>query len=58
MSASTFVVTCWMRESGSPTPTAFGASPRFQWFVPVLKTSAPLAAVYLTMLTPIEPLGL
>jgi hypothetical protein len=34
-----------MRDSGSPTPVAFGARPRFQLFVPVLKTSATLTAV-------------
>src|SRR3954453_19149270 len=58
MSASTLVVICWIRESGSPTPAALGARPRFQWFVPVLKTSAPLGAVYFVMLTLMEPLGL
>ena len=46
MSSSTFVVACWIRRSGSPAPSAFSASPRSQWLVPVEKTRAPLGAVY------------
>ncbi len=49
MSSRMFVVICWMVTSGSPTPSAFSASPRFQWFVPVATTSAPLGAVYFTI---------
>ncbi len=49
ISSRMLVVTCWMRSSGSPTPNAFSASPRFQWFVPVVTTSAPLGAVYFTI---------
>ena len=55
MSSKMFVVTCWIRVSGSPTPDALRASPRFQWFVPVVTTSAPLAAVYLTIEVLVEP---
>ncbi len=47
MSSRTLVVVCWIRTSGSPVPSAFSARPRDHWLVPVSKTSAPLAAVYL-----------
>ena len=46
MSSRTFVVACWIRRSGSPRPSVLTARPLAQWFVPVEKTSAPLAAVY------------
>src|SRR5947209_1638688 len=55
MSSRMFVGTCWILLSGSPTPKAFSARPRFQWFVPVVSTSAPLGAVYLTIETVVEP---
>jgi hypothetical protein len=50
ISARMFVVACWMSRFGSPTAKAFMARPRFQWFVPVVTTSAPLGAVYLTII--------
>jgi len=55
MSSNTFVAVCWIRESGSPSPSAFNASPRTQWFEPVAYTSAPLAAVYLAEFEVAEP---
>jgi hypothetical protein len=44
MSESAFIVACWMRASGSPSPSALRARPRHQLLVPVAKTTAPLAA--------------
>ena len=38
MSASTFIVACWMRASGSPSPCMLRARPRHQLLVPVAKT--------------------
>ena len=55
MSSSAFVVVCWTRTSGSPTPSAFSARPRIQRLVPVEKTSAPLVHVYFVAFAVADP---
>ncbi len=55
MSIRMLVVACWIRRSGSPSPRASSARPHAQWFVPVVTTSAPLGAWYLTMCETAEP---
>ncbi len=45
MSASTFTVACLIVVFGSPWSNPFSARPRLQSFVPVEKTTAPLAAL-------------
>ena len=55
MSMRMLVVACWILTFGSPSSRESSARPHGQWLVPVVTTSAPLAAVYLTMCDCAEP---